>query len=65
MIVGAKFSDDFAHTAEDFLNETDIQQGIKIDDTLDEFKKFIRAFNKFAKLHRHIAGLYRRAERVH
>ena len=52
VIAGAKFSSDSEHSAEDLLNEMDIQQGIQIDDTLDEFKKFIRAFNQFSKLHR-------------
>ena len=52
VIAGARFSGDSAHTAEDLLNETDIQQGIKIDGSLEEFKKFIRAFNKSAKLRR-------------
>ena len=52
VIAGAKFSGDSEHSAEDLLNETDIQQGIKIDATLDEFKKFIRAFDKSAKFRR-------------
>lgn len=51
VIAGARFSGDSAHTAEDLLNETDIQKGIKIDGTLEEFKKFISVFNKYVKLY--------------
>lgn len=51
VIAGAKFSGDSAHAAEDLLNETDIQQGIKTDATLGEFKKFIRTFNQACKLY--------------
>lgn len=50
VIAGASFdAKDSKHSAEDFLNETDIEQGIKIDAKLTEFITFLRAFNKSSK----------------
>ena len=50
VITGASFdAKDSKHSAEDFLNETDIEQGIKIDAKLTEFATFLSAFNKSSK----------------
>lgn len=47
VIAGASFDvKGSKHSAEDFLNETDIEQGIKVDAALTEFVTFLSAFNK-------------------